>query len=527
MPPEQDRAPLRVDDEGLRVPAGAAGSCAVAFDGEVAWHVTGTGAETDVAWPASLRPWLRGRTTVTLTAPDGAVWEAADVLLGEERADGGRLVLRDAGGLPVRIDKWGLVQYSFGDRDAGVVAAMAQTAARMVDVVQRATGLRMWVAFGTLLGAMRTGHAIPSDSDLDLAYFSEQATPARMVRELYDVRRALVRAGYEVVTKGGSFLTVRLQAADGRLASIDVYTTFRFDGLYYATATVRQALPREAVLPLGTITFEGVELPAPAQPERVLEASYGAGWRVPDPGFSHEPGPEIVRRFEGWFGHPMRQRRDWEIYWRHNWRADHDDLQPFVRRVREDIARRGLQDAVVVDLGCGRGQAALALAADGHRVWAVDYARDAVGMLRKRAAKRGLADLRCRVVNLYDTRDALTFAGVVAADAPGPRVVLVRHLADAVPPYARPDLWRCVALLLRGGGVAHLEVDDAVPAPGRDVGRAHPLAGRRFEVTWEQLQAELRAAGLVVLERSELAVPGDPEVRHRWCSVLACPSETR
>ena len=73
-------------------------------------------------------------------------------------------------------------------------------------------------------------------------------------------------------------------------------------------------MPRSAILPLIEVPFEGHLLPAPADPDTMLEVSYGAGWRVPDPSFRHLPGREITERFDGWFGSLMKWRRDWTLY---------------------------------------------------------------------------------------------------------------------------------------------------------------------------------------------------------------------
>ena len=46
---------------------------------------------------------------------------------------------------------------------------------------------------------------------------------------------------------------------------------------------------REWVYPLTTCTLEGHTFPAPAAPERWLEATYGPSWAVPDPAFKFTP----------------------------------------------------------------------------------------------------------------------------------------------------------------------------------------------------------------------------------------------
>ena len=83
---------------------------------------------------------------------------------------------------------------------------------------------------------------------------------------------------------GGDF-KVLLRLADGRTCYVDVFVAFYSDGVFYQLGNRSGGLPRSAVTPTSTIVLEGVELPAPADPEAMLAFVYGPGWRVPDPSF--------------------------------------------------------------------------------------------------------------------------------------------------------------------------------------------------------------------------------------------------
>ena len=507
---------VRADRSGVWLPADAVGPCAAVFDGVTVWRFDAPGrdegGEELVEWPAAMLPWLEGWSHLEIRTTD-TVLDAGEVRFGEGEQ---RVSFVDEHGLPVVVDKWGLTQRPFAGRGSEVTSFLAEVAREIVDVVARDCGVHLWMAFGTLLGAMRDGKPIAHDSDVDLAYLSDKETPARMTLELYGIKRALVQAGFQVINKTGSFLTVSTMAPDGSPATLDVYTCFHLAGKFYATATLRTELPREAILPLGEAPFEDQVLPVPADPDRVLAASYGPRWRTPDPGFTHEPGPEVVDRFEGWFGNLMRQRRDWEIYWRGNWRPEHDDPTAFTAWVL-DQAPAG---ATVVDLGCGRGQSSLAMAAAGHPVWAFDYARDAVGMLRDEAARQGV-ELETRKVNLYDTRDALAAGALVAATGPGPRVVHARHVLEAVPPYARANLWLLARMLLRAGGRMYIEVDEVPQPPGAPVNHFPGRAGRVWPVRVDALAREWHEAGATEVRRERVEVPRSDRAVTRWRIVLA------
>ena len=57
---------------------------------------------------------------------------------------------------------------------------------------------------------------------------------------------------------------------------------------------------RVSVTQHSTITLEGVEFPAPADPEAMMVFLYGEHWRVPDPAFRYADPVEGVRRLDGW-----------------------------------------------------------------------------------------------------------------------------------------------------------------------------------------------------------------------------------
>lgn len=310
---------VRVDDEGLHLPGDFAGSGDVYFDDHHAWSFavapTDDGEELLVRWPVRMQRWLDGESAVRVSDGTSDLF-AETVRFGSGT---GRVRFVDKDGIPVMIDKWGLLQRPFSGRDRSVIDQMVELTEQILAVLRDDCGVEGWIAFGTLLGAAREGAVIGYDSDIDLAYLSKQPTPARMTGELFAIARALRAHGMTVLHKSGSFITVHFVAPDGGEASIDIYTCFYVGDYLHETATVRQVVPLAAIEPLGRIEFEGRMLPAPADPDTMLSVSYGPSWRIPDPSFKHEPGAEVTTRFDGWFGSLMRNRRDWERWINDRW----------------------------------------------------------------------------------------------------------------------------------------------------------------------------------------------------------------
>ena len=345
-----------------------------------------------------MRRWLDGYADVTLREvgpADGTEPRVIELGRVDFGSGVGQIRLVDAHDRPVVIDKWGIMQRPFSSRGAAVTQELGECTRQVIQVLREDCGIDAWLAFGTLLGAARGGRAIGHDSDSDLLYLSEKETPAEINREIYGIQRAFARRGLATTLKSGSFVTVLFPGPDGAPLGIDVYACFYVDGVLHETATLREAIPREAILPLSTMEFEGLALPVPADPAVLLTASYGPGWRVPDPSFRHEPDQGTIARFEGWFGNMMTARRGWEAWWNHH----HELAAP------SDLAERVMADhpepVSVLEVGAGNGSDAVALGERGHRVNAYDYARR---LLRaRRTGTRGSGVCRCTSASATST----------------------------------------------------------------------------------------------------------------------------
>ena len=498
----------RADDEGILVDTRETASYDVLFDGEPIWSFTAKprGARGEphlVRWPDAMRPWLDGTAVLTLRPAGEEAEEDSEDRAREPHAgqgDGGgagqargrtdqvlELARRfgsgeggisfvDKRGMPVVIDKWGIVQRPFSTRGEEVTHEMAARTREVIEALHDDLGLDAWMAFGTLLGAAREGKAIGHDSDVDLLYLSEHSSPAQINLECYRIKRVLTGRGMKAVVKGGSFVTVLFEASDGAPVGIDVYACFYLDGLLHETATVREPVPREAILPLTTMSFEGHELPAPADPGVLLEASYGPRWQVPDPSFRHQPGPAIINRFDGWFGSMMTNRRAWEMWWHHH--QAHGEPSQLAQRLMADLPPR----ANVVDVGAGNGSDALAMARAEHRVLGLEYARHSF-RTAVRASKDEQLDLVFGIMNLFDLRDVLTQAAV---DRRRPRAAA---MADGAQRPGRPAPARHRPLLpLRAHGAAR----SWSRLPRARGGREHPARALR---RLRRRAAALRGAG--------------------------------
>jgi hypothetical protein len=512
-------AVVAVDDAGVHLTPDFTGSGDVYFDGHHAWSFSAgpsvRGDDRDelvVAWPRRMMRWLNGTSDVSVVSGQHEVFRG-EVVFGDGR---GRVEFVDKDGIPVMIDKWGLLQRPFSGRDPSVIEQIVEVTAQILEVMDRECGVQAWIAFGTLLGAAREGKVIGHDSDVDLAYLSDRRTPSEMATELYDVARTLRANGFNVQHKSASFITVVFKSSDGATASVDIYTCFHVRDLLYETATVRAPVPRDAILPLRELEFEGRRLPAPADPDRMLAVSYGPRWRVPDPSFKHTPGSEITERFDGWFGSLMRNRRDWERQI-----ADlMEDERLGPSHAASWVAARLAPGERVVEVGSGTGADALAIAAGGHEVLGLDYARNAQVRPEREARRRGWP-ASFSAMNLYDLRDVLSRAALISRYRAGPQAVYARNLLEALDPDGVDNFWRFTRMALHGGGRAFIE-GSTPPRAETPHRRPESAGGRLRHVDPGDVEraAVQHGGSLVHREGAPDTVPAAAGVPARWRMII-------
>lgn len=480
----------RVTAEGVTVPAGLTGAVDVLFDGRRIWSFdpvrdAGRGkGERLVRWPKALARRLDGTTPVTVRSHvDGQVLFSGEVAFG---SSGRRIELVDDKGAPLTVDKSGKLAREFSGTSGDNLERVLDRVEDVLAFLRDRAGVPAYLCYGGLLGAVRTGHLIGHDSDVDLSYLSAFSHPADIVAESFRIERLFHRSGWETRRMSGNDFKVFAVLDDRSRVGIDVFGSYYVDGVYHLMADVRGELPESALLPLGSVQLEGRTIPAPNDPAALLQLTYGPSWQVPDPAFRFHSPPSTLRRMNGWMQGERVHLRPWENY--------HAGTSPDTGAEPSDFGRwvagRLQPDAGVIDLGSGAGRDAVHLAAAGHRVTGFDYCGAALRAARRRAR----ADTSAAVfeeLNLYDTRRTLARSALLAHEG-WVSGAMTRLLPNTLNHAGRANLWRLGRMVLRPGGRMYVEfvvprrVDEATPGLPPTVLRP---------VTRDVIVAEVQASG--------------------------------
>jgi hypothetical protein len=294
-----------------------------------------------------------------------------------------------------------------------------------------------------------------------------------VIRESFMIERRLADMGYRTERYSGAGIKVFVEESDGSVRGLDVFGGFYAHGHLMLMGEIRAPLPESAVFPLGTTTLEGRTLPAPADPDAILTATYGAGCRTPDPAFVYETPRTTYLRFNDWFRGTRVNRKDWDRRYLGQ-RRDNPRRKP-PELARWLVEREG-SDVRVVDVGCGRGGATRWLARQGADALGLDYAPSGYEFMVGWAARRPQLRLRFAMLNLMELRHTLGW-GARLAHEQARAVLLARHVADAVPGVGRRNLWRLAEMACGPDGALYLEFLTAAPEGDRWVQRQliHPL----------------------------------------------------
>lgn len=492
----------RVDEVGVHLQGREDTVVDVLFDGRRIWSfwTLRDTAEGVAAWPPVLKRFLDGTTRLSVVEHvSGHVAYDDDVRFGTKDA---RIAVVDAAGRPLGIDKSNRISTMFDTRDPEHLEPLLDSTEEVLAALHDA-GVDAFPAYGTLLGAVREQNLIGHDNDVDLGYVSRHTHPLDVIRESYRLQRSLRDRGYAVDRYSAAAFKVEVIEADGGRRGLDVFGGYFLDGRLYLMGEIGTPFEEEWIFPLGTCTLAGRTLPAPARPEKLLEATYGPGWRVPDPAFHFETPRTTYRRLNGWFRGGRILRNEWDRRF-----STLREKMPAVSPspLAQHVAEQEREIAHLVDVGTGRGVDALWFARRGIPTLGLDFAWGASNAVRRAAAEQG-SPLELEWMNLHELRSVMAW-GATVARFERPTVVMANHLLDATDQRGLEAFARFARMALGAGGRLYTEFCALGPEEERYVpsGRGDRLRPKHAD----GVARTLEDAGAVIVHSTQVEVTSAP-----------------
>jgi hypothetical protein len=449
---------VQVDRDGVSFPDPRVPVCDIVIEGRRVMSMfpadlrTSPDGRSTVGWPPRLRPYLRGTGRVVVREHVSGIVHFDDEVRWDNSTDRAQVV--DGLGRGLTVSKWGGMSRSV--EDAGDASELVEEAASLLNDLNEVIGVPAYVAYGTLLGAVRSGRVIGHDTDADVSYVSRFSNPADMATESFRIQRELQRLGWSIDRGRSAKLVVK------RNRHIDIFVSYFVGDRFVLDQWVEGPLRRDQILPLSTVTLEDQSLPAPADPEALLALNYGPGWRTPDPSFHYDGSSPHLARARGWFGGHTAYKIPWNRFWSLAPNPATAPVPPFA----DWVLARADPAALLLDVGCGSGVETIAYAKGGIETIGYDFAGS--GLLRARPAGAGVTPAP-QFVRLSFADGRVTLAeGTRVAGLPGPKTVIARLVLDALHPDGYTNFWHFLRLATSRGGTAYLEFRATAvnPIPG-------------------------------------------------------------
>src|SRR4051794_21256216 len=246
-----------------------------------------------------------------------------------------------------------------------------------------------------------------------------------------------------------------IEDAAGDRRQIDIFVAVIEDGHLFLDRVVEAEIDRSGFEPRSTVLLEGVEIPAPADPHTLLEATYGRGYLTPDPAFAFDNPHHRERTSRALFGNYRYRRTHWARHLTAQMASRAPGPTDFARWTHQQERRHGGEGRTWVDLGCGASTDAIWAARHGYTGIGVDFATPVLRRLAATARRSGL-EARFWYVSFHDLRGVLAASAALAATE-SPRVVTCRLLVDVLDIEGRSNLWLLARAALLDGGRMYLQ----------------------------------------------------------------------
>ena len=339
-------------------------------------------------------------------------------------------------------------------------------------VIKDALGHDLFVMYGSLLGAVREGGFIGHDDDFDAAVIVDATTGPEAIEALKKLAFMLIDAGYDVE---GRRSAVHVHHRDDPAIRIDIFHLY-FDAqgvlaFAFGVAGTSDVLKEQWQGVVETRFGPGSVL-VPVNGEAMVETIYGAGWRIPTPGFNWDK--DRTKRERSAIV-PLSEVE--EIYWANFYaRTEYTSGSTFF----DFVNARPEMTQHVIDIGCGDGRDSYAFGLAGRNVTGLDRSHIGVRHADKKAHDMGMGDrvqfAACDVAEADNLRGVLNQALGRAGDAA--TLFYARFFLHSIPEEVQDTLMATINEVARPGDLIAAEFRTTADAA---LMKVHTKHYRRFQ----------------------------------------------
>lgn len=292
--------------------------------------------------------------------------------------------------------QWGSRARSFAALSDEKRRDMLQHCADWMASIKENTGIDIYLSYGCLLGAVRNGKMISHDFDIDLGFHASGETKEEIVSQCRKLIRYLTHNSHRVkVESNGQFKAAKMFPGNLYL-TIEFFVSWVQGDEFFLYFGIPGAKIAKDILPFSEIEIEGVKLPAPSNPEAMVEAIYGSDWKIPNPDFKYDNIDWTP--FQGFSVN--KNKSHWEDYY--SKKTQNDVWTEYPSQFGAFCASEIKPNSRLLDFGCGNGRDSLFLSQIGHDVLACDYSQSAVDLVKAKGEAKDLS-IQGSVLNIYDT----------------------------------------------------------------------------------------------------------------------------
>jgi hypothetical protein len=156
---------------------------------------------------------------------------------------------------------------------------MAKELNELIIKLSQLTGLKFYLIYGTLLGAIREKKFIEHDYDVDIAYISKYNLEIDVCQESNELCELLNNKGIWIRQRGETGGKYHITSLSNK-NWFDLWISWINNNRYYLIPTISGNIKENIVLPLKSYSFYDYKFLIPQQSEILLDSLY-RNWKIP------------------------------------------------------------------------------------------------------------------------------------------------------------------------------------------------------------------------------------------------------